>query len=122
MPEGGMDRRRYLELKFGGPANASAIYDQVRAAGASEGIEFAFEAMRRTPNTVDSHRLIRHAADTTHQAERRQDAVVQALFDAYPAPSWRATPRPRRSGPRTWARARPASTACPASSSTAATR
>ncbi len=78
MPEGGMDRQRYLELKFGGPADARSIYDQVRAAGAGEGIEFAFDDMRRTPNTVDSHRLIRHAG-----GQRLQDAVVQALFDAY---------------------------------------
>ena len=83
MPEGGMDRQRYLELKFGGAADARSIYDQVRAAGESEGIEFAFDEMRRTPNTVDSHRLIRHAGNTAHQGRGRQDAVVQALFDAY---------------------------------------
>ncbi len=78
MPEGGMDRQRYLELKFGGTVNAKAVYDQVRAAGETEGIDFAFEAMTRTPNTIASHRLIRHARETGHQ-----DAVVQALFDAY---------------------------------------
>ncbi len=78
MPEGGMDRQRYVELKFGGPANAKAVYDQVRAAGESEGIDFAFEAMTRTPNTVASHRLIRYAGQSGHQ-----DGVVQALFDAY---------------------------------------
>ncbi len=78
MPEGGMDRQRYLEAKFGGSDNAQAVYDQVRAAGESEGIVFAFEAMQRVPNTVASHRLIRYAADSGNQ-----DAVVQALFDAY---------------------------------------
>ncbi len=88
MPAGGMDRSQYLELKFGGASNADAIYDQVRAAGETEGIDFAFERMKRTPNTIDSHRLIRHAADTAqqgqgHQGRGRQDAVVQALFDAY---------------------------------------
>ncbi len=78
MPAGGMDRSQYLELKFGGASNAKAIYDQVRAAGESEGIDFAFERMKRTPNTIDSHRLIRYAGQ-----KGRQDAVVQALFDAY---------------------------------------
>ena len=82
MPEGGMDRQRYLELKFGGTVNAESVYDRVRAAGASEGIDFAFEEMRRTPNTIASHRLIRHAAGATGEASH-QDAVVQALFDAY---------------------------------------
>ena len=83
MPAGGMDRSEYLELKFGGASNAEAIYEQVRAAGETEGIDFAFERMKRTPNTIDSHRLIRHAANTADQGQWRQDAVVQALFDAY---------------------------------------
>ena len=98
MPAEGMDRQRYLEVKFGGTVNAKAVYDQVRAAGASEGIEFAFEAMKRTPNTIASHRLIRYArlGDSSGDGEAAggatggatggancQNAVVQALFDAY---------------------------------------
>jgi len=78
MPAEGMDRGRYLTQKFGGAANAQSIYAQVLAAGESEGIAFAFERMRRTPNTVDSHRLIRFAA-----GRQREDPVVQALFEAY---------------------------------------
>jgi predicted DsbA family dithiol-disulfide isomerase len=78
MPAGGMERQRYLELKFGGPAGAKQIYDNVRQTGQSEGIDFAFERLERTPNTLDSHRLIRLAGEAG-----RQDAVVQALFDAY---------------------------------------
>ncbi len=78
MPPGGMGRQRYLELKFGGPTGAKQTYDSVREAGRSEGIDFAFERIGRTPNTLDSHRLIRLAGEAG-----RQDAVVQALFDAY---------------------------------------
>jgi len=78
MPAEGMDRQRYLSLKFGGPEGASRIYDQVRAAGSSEGIAFAFEAMKRTPNTVSSHRLIRFASRAG-----KQDAVVEELFRVY---------------------------------------
>ncbi len=78
MPAGGMDRQHYLDVKFGGAINAKSVYDQVRAAGETEGIDFAFEAMTRTPNTVASHRLIRHAGESG-----QQNPVVQALFDAY---------------------------------------
>ncbi len=39
---------------------------------------FAFERMKRTPNTLDAHRLIRLAG-----REGIQDAVVEALFRAY---------------------------------------
>jgi predicted DsbA family dithiol-disulfide isomerase len=67
-----------LALKFGGPAGAREVYDQVRQAGRSEDIDFAFEAIERTPNTLNSHRLIRYAG-----AAGRQDQVVQALFDSY---------------------------------------
>ena len=78
MPREGIDRQRYLELKFGGPAGARQVYDQVRQVGAQEGIDFAFEAIKHTPNTLESHRLIRHAASAG-----LQDQMVQALFDAY---------------------------------------
>ncbi|HEY5598714.1 MAG TPA: DsbA family oxidoreductase [Kiloniellales bacterium] len=78
MPAEGMERRRYLALKFGGAGNAQVVYDQVQAAGDSEGITFAFDRMKRTPNTVDAHRLIRFAA-----TQGQQDPVVEGLFDAY---------------------------------------
>lgn len=78
MPPEGIERQRYLELKFGGNQGAKQIYDQVLAAGQTEGIDFAFEAIKRTPNTLESHRLIRWAGSLG-----RQDAMVQSLFDAY---------------------------------------
>lgn len=78
MPTAGMDRRVYLEAKFGGPAATSAIQERVAAVGAMEGIEFAFDRITRTPNTFDAHRLIWLA-----QREGRQDEVVEELFHAY---------------------------------------
>lgn len=77
MPPEGMDRGAYLEAKFGS-ARGGRMYDQVKAAGAEEGIAFAFDRITRTPNTIKPHRLIRRAAD-----EARQDAMVEALFRAY---------------------------------------
>ena len=78
MPAEGMDRQLYLELKFGGPAAAQRIYDTIAEAGVSEKIGFDFGAIRRTPNTVNAHRLIRRAG-----LEGKQDAVVEALFERY---------------------------------------
>jgi predicted DsbA family dithiol-disulfide isomerase len=78
MPEGGLDRREYLEAKFGGPERARQIYERIRGAGASAGIDFEFERIPRTPNTVDSHRLIHHAA-----ALGKQNEIVEVLFRAY---------------------------------------
>ncbi|NIA67626.1 DsbA family oxidoreductase [Pelagibius litoralis] len=78
MPREGMERQAYLNLKFGGIENATMIYDRIRAAGAEDGIDFAFEAIQRTPNTLQSHRLIRWSAD-----KHRETELVEALFQAY---------------------------------------
>jgi predicted DsbA family dithiol-disulfide isomerase len=78
MPAEGMNRREYLEVKFGGPDRAARIYEAVRQAGESEGIAFDFNRIRRTPNTFESHRLLRHA----HHAGR-QTEMLEALFQAY---------------------------------------
>lgn len=77
MPPEGMDREAYLQAKFGA-AKGGRMYEQVAAAGAEEGIAFAFDRIRRTPNTIKPHRLIRRAA-----AQQLQDSVVEALFQAY---------------------------------------
>lgn len=78
MPQQGMDRRRYLEAKFGGPEAAQSIYDHVAAAGAAERIPFAFDRIARTPNTFAAHRLIWLAG---HQG--KQDEMVEMLFRRY---------------------------------------
>jgi len=78
MPLEGMPRQDYLAAKFGGAQHAGRIYQAVTQAGVSVDIAFAFDRIRRTPNTRNAHRLIRHA-----EAEGRADAVVEALFRAY---------------------------------------
>ena len=78
MPKSGMDRRQYLEAKFGGPEAAQSIYDQVATAGAAERIPFAFDRIVRTPNTFTAHRLIWLAG---HRGT--QDEIVEMLFRHY---------------------------------------
>lgn len=78
MPREGMDRRAYLEAKFGGRENAVRIYAEVVRVAGEEGLTLDLEAMTRTPNTIDAHRLIHWAG-----IEGRQTPVVSALFRAY---------------------------------------
>ncbi len=78
MPAGGMDRRTYLEGKFGGKAGAVKAYAPVVEHAKKAGLTINFEAMTRTPNTLDAHRLIHWAG-----IEGRQTAAVSALFKAY---------------------------------------
>ena len=61
MPAEGMPRQEYLQTKFGGAANAAEVYRQVAEAGTTVDIDFAFERIVRTPNTVQAHRLLRLA-------------------------------------------------------------
>ena len=79
MPAEGMDRREYLETKFGGADKARAVYGRVIAEGARESLPFDFGAISRTPNTLDSHRLLRWAGSQP----LGQTPMVEALFDAY---------------------------------------
>lgn len=78
MPPKGMERRAYRIAKFGSWEQSQAKDAQVAAAGAEEGITFAFEKMKRTPNTLDAHRLIWLAGQ-----RGVQDAVVERLFRGY---------------------------------------
>jgi predicted DsbA family dithiol-disulfide isomerase len=78
MPDGGMDRQGYLEAKFGSAERARALYETVRAAGAGESIDFRFDLIRRTPNTLSSHRLLRRAL-----AQGRQDDLLERVFNGY---------------------------------------
>lgn len=81
MPAEGMERGLYLTRKFGGAERASRVYEAVSAAGALDGIAFAFDRIPRTPSTVESHRLARYAHE--RGGGRLQDRVVEALFRAY---------------------------------------
>ena len=78
MPAEGMDRRAYLEAKFGGKEGAIRAYAPVVEHAEAEGLEINFEGITRTPNTLDAHRLIHWA-----KIEGVQTAVVDALFKAY---------------------------------------
>ncbi|MEL6585089.1 MAG: DsbA family oxidoreductase [Pseudomonadota bacterium] len=78
MPAEGMDRRAYLEGKFGGKDEAVRAYAPVLEAAEAAGLNIDFAAIKRTPNTLNAHRLIHWAG-----LEQRQTPVVQALFEAY---------------------------------------
>ena len=78
MPVGGMDRRAYLETKFGGKDAAVKAYAPVVAAAENAGLTINLDMMKVTPNTIDAHRLIHWAG-----IEERQTFVVDLLFKAY---------------------------------------
>ncbi len=78
MPAGGVDRRDYLEAKFGGQMEAAKAYLNVAEHAKKAGVAINFDQMTRTPNTFDAHRLIHWAG-----IEGRQGLVVSGLFRAF---------------------------------------
>jgi len=78
MPRAGMARPDYVIRKFGGEERAKRLYASITELGRREGIPFAFERIRRTPSSIDAHRLVRYATRYGHA-----DAVAEALFSVH---------------------------------------
>lgn len=78
MPAEGVERDEYRARKFGSLERSRELDAGVTEAGRAAGLDFRFELMRRTPNTVAAHRVIRMAGEAGVQ-----DGVVEALFRAY---------------------------------------
>ncbi|HEX4368881.1 MAG TPA: DsbA family oxidoreductase [Rhodopila sp.] len=78
MPRLGMTRPEYVVRKFGGEDRAQRLYATISETGRNEGLEFRFDRIRRTPSSIDAHRLVRHAA-----GYGRADSLVEALFAAH---------------------------------------
>lgn len=78
MPREGMDRMTYRSAKFGSRERSLALDAKVEEVGRAEGVTFAHERIRRTPNTFDAHRLVSLARE-----EGAGDTVIEALFLAY---------------------------------------
>jgi predicted DsbA family dithiol-disulfide isomerase len=76
IPPEGIARRTYLERKFG--ARVDEIYARVAAAGREAGLDFAFDRIERSPNTLDAHRLIRWS-----QSAGKQNDIVERLFRSF---------------------------------------
>ncbi len=78
MPRLGMARPDYVVRKFGGEDRARRLYASISDIGRVEGVPFRFERIRRTPSSVDAHRLVRYASRFG-----RADEMVEALFSAH---------------------------------------
>jgi predicted DsbA family dithiol-disulfide isomerase len=75
LPAEGISRKEYIERKWGPAGNK---YERVTAVGHEVGIDFAFDAIKVQPNTVNAHRLMHYGAK-----QGREDAVAESLFKAY---------------------------------------
>ena len=58
MPNEGIHREKYLEIKFGGKDNAAPMYENMKLKAKESGINLELDKIKKTPNTVLSHLLI----------------------------------------------------------------
>ena len=77
IPPEGLDRQEYMLNKFGAE-RLQTIHDPLIEAGKELDVPYHFDLIKRTPNTLDAHRLIRWS----HTVER-QNEMVERLFMAY---------------------------------------
>jgi predicted DsbA family dithiol-disulfide isomerase len=80
IPRTGVDRKAYMEAKFGAGPRLGEIHDQLNGFGKAAGITFDFNAIEVAPNTINAHRLIRWAAQA---GPGKQNNVVDLLFKAF---------------------------------------
>ncbi len=80
IPRGGVDRKKYMEAKFGTGPRLGEVHKQLEHFGREVGIRYEFDAIKVAPNTMDAHRLIRWAAQA---GPGIQGKVVDRLFKLY---------------------------------------
>ena len=78
MPRVGMARPDYVVRKFGGEDRARRLYSSISEIGRAEGVMFRFDRIRRTPSSIDAHRLVRYAARFGFA-----DVMVESLFSPH---------------------------------------
>jgi predicted DsbA family dithiol-disulfide isomerase len=79
MPKEGIERDKYLEIKFGGKKFAQPMYDQMTSEAKKEGLNFNLNDIKKTPNTVFSHLLIELAKKNNLQNEVKEK-IYQSYF------------------------------------------
>ena len=77
IPPEGKDRHEYMLGKFGSEERIREIHARIEPLGAAEGIDFAFDAIKVAPNTLNAHRVIRWAGAAGEDA---QNKLVRRLF------------------------------------------
>ena len=78
IPREGISREDYLTTKFGSVERYKGIAQRVTAAAEEEGLVYASDKVKRQPNTLDCHRLIRWA-----EVEGKAGEMKQKLMDLY---------------------------------------
>jgi predicted DsbA family dithiol-disulfide isomerase len=78
MPKEGIERSKYLEIKFGGKEFAQTMYNRMTEEAKKEGLSFNLDSIKKTPNTVLSHLLINLAEKINVQSQ-----IKEKIYHSY---------------------------------------
>jgi predicted DsbA family dithiol-disulfide isomerase len=80
VPRDGISREEYLVKKFGSVANYMQNAPRVVAAARAEGLVYNIDAIKRQPNTIDCHRLIRWAGEEGGDTAKMKQHLMDLYF------------------------------------------
>ena len=78
IPQEGIKRDQYLKIKFGGKEFAQPMYDRMTEEAKKEDLNFNLNNIKKTPNTVLSHLMIKLAEQTNVQNQ-----VKEKIYHSY---------------------------------------
>ena len=78
MPQEGILREKYLEIKFGGKEYAAPMYENMTLKAKEAGINLNLDSISKTPNTILSHLLI-----ILSEKFNIQNEMKQRIYEAY---------------------------------------
>ena len=81
MPNEGISREKYLEIKFGGKEQAAPMYENMKLKAKESGMNFNLDKIKRTPNTVLSHLLIILSEQFNLQSEIKEKIYRSYFID-----------------------------------------
>ncbi len=81
MPAEGMTFEDYLSNRFGSPTAIEPALEELRKAGAAEGIRFDFSRIQRVPNTLPAHKLMYLAQSKGVDASALAETLMSRFFE-----------------------------------------
>ena len=81
MPLSGMSLDEYLEKKFGNIQALQPAMDELKKLGKTEGINFNFDKLRRVPNSLDAHRLMKLAETEEVSTSDLAENILHGFFE-----------------------------------------
>jgi predicted DsbA family dithiol-disulfide isomerase len=83
MPKEGIERSKYLEIKFGGKEFAQPMYDRMTEEANKEDLNFNLDKIKKTPNTIFSHLLIKLAKQSNVHNEVKEKIYYSYFFEGF---------------------------------------